>query len=183
MHLHRLNNAIHRDLGYFLAGTTVLYAVSGLALNHANQWNPNFAISRQDVHTQIPEDVAAVTKQWAIGILEPLGKRDHYQSHDFPTPSKVKIYLDDGSVLVDLKTGKGVLESVTKRSFLYQINCLHVSPKQAWLLFSDFLAAGLVVVSVTGLFMLKGRNGIAGRGAVLAAAGILIPLAFVLSIR
>jgi hypothetical protein len=48
-------------------------------------------------------------------ILEPLGEQDHYRSHDFPTSSKVKIYLDEGSISFDLKNGKRVVESVTKR--------------------------------------------------------------------
>ncbi len=183
MRLRRLNNAIHRDLGYFLAGTTILYAISGLALNHVDDWNPNFIIKRQDVQTPIPKDVAAVTRKWVLGVLEPLGEHDHYRSHDFPTPNKVKIYLDEGSVFVDLKRGKGIFESVTKRPLLYQINCLHVSPKRAWLAFSDFLAGGLIVVSATGLFVLQGRKGITGRGAIFATAGILIPTIFVLFIR
>lgn len=183
MRLRRLNNAIHRDLGYFLAGATILYAVSGLALNHVDDWNPNFVINRQDVQTPIPKDVAAVKREWALGVLEPLGERDHYRSHDFPTPSKIKIYLDEGSVFVDLKSGKGVFESVKKRPLLYQINGLHVSPRRAWLAFSDFFAAGLIVVSVTGLFVLKGGKGITGRGAIFAIAGILVPLVFALSIR
>src|SRR3989304_1844085 len=115
MRLRRLNNAIHRDLGYFLAGTTILYAVSGLALNHVNDWNPNFIIKRQNVQTPIPKDTAAVTRKWVLGVLEPLGEHDHYRSHDFPTANKVKIYLDEGSVFFDLKSGKGVFESVKKR--------------------------------------------------------------------
>ncbi|MHB1036089.1 MAG: hypothetical protein ACYC35_04460 [Pirellulales bacterium] len=179
MRLRRLNNAIHRDLGYLLAGTTILYAVSGLALNHVDDWNPNFIVNRQDVRAPIPKDIAAVTQEWVLGVLESLGERDRYRGHDFPTPNKVKIYLDEGAILVDLKSGVGVFESVTERPLLYQINRLHVSPKRAWLVFSDFFALGLIVVSATGLFVLKGRKGITGRAAIFATAGILVPIAYV----
>ena len=51
--------------------------------------------------------------EWVLGVLEPLGEHDHYRSYDFPAQNKVKIYLDEGSVFVDLKSGKGVFESVT----------------------------------------------------------------------
>jgi hypothetical protein len=34
MRLRRLITATHRDLGYFFAGLTVIYAVSGIAVNH-----------------------------------------------------------------------------------------------------------------------------------------------------
>lgn len=61
----------------------------------------------------VPKDVAAVTQEWVLGVLEPLGEHDHYRSYDFPAQNKVKIYLDEGSVFVDLKSGKGVFESVT----------------------------------------------------------------------
>ena len=36
------NRLIHRDLGYLCAGLTVVYAVSGLAVNHVRDWNPNY---------------------------------------------------------------------------------------------------------------------------------------------
>lgn len=182
MRFRRLNNAIHRDLGYFLTGTTILYALSGLALNHVDDWNPNFIIHRQDVQVQVPDNADSVTREWVVGVLEPLGEQTHYRSHDFPTPKKLKIYLDEGSVLVDLANGKGIHESVKRRPVFYQMNCLHLSPKWAWLVFSDIFAVALILVSLTGLFILKGRNGITGRGAILATAGILVPLFFLFSV-
>ncbi len=33
-----INNALHRYLGYFFFGMTVVYAFSGLALNHIHDW-------------------------------------------------------------------------------------------------------------------------------------------------
>lgn len=180
MRPHRLNNIIHRDLGYFFAGTTILYALSGLAVNHLHDWDPNFIIKRQDVQTPIPENIDTLSRQWVLGVLEPLDQQDNYRSHDFPTPKKLKIYLDEGSVFVDLESGKGVFESVTRRPFFYQINCLHISPKRAWLVFSDVFAVALIIIALTGLFVLKGRKGITGRGAILVAAGILFPLVVVL---
>ena len=34
--------ALHRDIGYFSVGLTVIYAASGLAVNHIADWGPNF---------------------------------------------------------------------------------------------------------------------------------------------
>lgn len=181
MRLHRLNNIIHRDLGYFFAGITILYAISGLAVNHVNDWNPNFIIERRDVQTPVVENRDAVSRQWVFDVLEPLGQKDNYRSHDFPSSTKLKIYLDDGSVFVNLKTGEGQLENVTRRPLFYQINRLHLSPKKAWLIFSDVFAVGLIIISGTGLFVLKGRTGITGRGAILATAGVVVPIIVMLS--
>ncbi|HQL31599.1 MAG TPA: hypothetical protein PLM67_15390, partial [Thermoanaerobaculales bacterium] len=40
--LRRLVIATHRDVGYFIAGLTVIYAVSGIAVNHIDDWNPSY---------------------------------------------------------------------------------------------------------------------------------------------
>ncbi|MDV7392429.1 hypothetical protein RZS08_13780, partial [Arthrospira platensis SPKY1] len=34
---------IHRDSGYFLFGMTIIYAVSGIALNHINDFDPSYS--------------------------------------------------------------------------------------------------------------------------------------------
>ena len=34
--------AIHRDVGYLVVGLTLIYALSGLAINHIQDWDPNF---------------------------------------------------------------------------------------------------------------------------------------------
>jgi hypothetical protein len=31
---------IHRDFGYLFFGVTLVYAVSGIAINHLDDWNP-----------------------------------------------------------------------------------------------------------------------------------------------
>ena len=34
--------AIHRDVGYSAVGLTVVYAASGIAVNHLADWDPNW---------------------------------------------------------------------------------------------------------------------------------------------
>ena len=41
----RWNNVLHRDLGYLVFALTFLYAVSGVAVNHTHQWNPNNVVT------------------------------------------------------------------------------------------------------------------------------------------
>lgn len=182
MHLRRWNNAVHRDLGYFLTGVAVLYAVSGLALNHADHWDPNFVVARRPVQAPPVQNASDIDRRWIARTLTPLDEDRHYRGHDFPTPDKLKIYLDEGSVSLDLADGRGTYESVRRRPVLFRINCLHVSPKTAWRVVSDLFAVGLIVVAVTGLFVMRGRRGITRRGAALAAVGLLIPLAFLLAV-
>lgn len=182
MRLRRLNNILHRDFGYFFAGTTVIYAISGLAVNHIDDWNPNFIVNRQEVQVEPVDSLESVTTEWVADVLAPIGEQDHYRSHDFPTSNKVKIYLDEGSVFINLTSGEGEYETIRRRPVLYQLNALHLSPKKYWLIFSDIFCVSLVLICVTGLFVLRGRNGITGRGAILAGAGVIVPLLFLLSI-
>ncbi len=178
--LRKINNILHRDIGYFFAGTTIIYAISGLAVNHVNDWNPSFIIQREEVEVEAPIDRKEVDKAWVREVLKPLGEERAYLSHDFPTDKKVKIYLKEGSIFLNLMNGKGEYETIRRRPLFYQVNFLHLSPKRAWLVFSDFFAVGLIVIVVTGLFVLKGKRGIAGRGAVLVSAGLVVPLIFLL---
>jgi hypothetical protein len=46
--------------------------------------------------------------------------------------------------------------------------------------FSDFFCVALIVLSISGLFILKGKNGITRRGAWLTAAGVTIPIVFLI---
>ena len=62
---------------------------------------------------------------------------------------------------------------------LYEFNALHLNaPKRIWTLIADVYAAALIIVAVTGLFVLKGRRGITGRCAVFTALGVLVPTAY-----
>lgn len=51
----KLNNVLHRDLGYLAAGLTLVYTISGVALNHRHQWNPSWKLEVENrTFAQIP---------------------------------------------------------------------------------------------------------------------------------
>ena len=81
---------------------------------------------------------------------------------------------------VDTATGKVVDEGQKPRFFLRVANWLHLNRgKKAWTYFSDAYAVGLLFLACSGLFMIPGRKGLIGRGAVLVALGAAIPIAYV----
>ena len=43
------NRAVHRDFGYLFFGMTIIYALSGIAINHINDWNPNYKVYTEDI--------------------------------------------------------------------------------------------------------------------------------------
>jgi hypothetical protein len=59
---------------------------------------------------------------------------------------------------------------------LYQANALHLNRLKGWKWASDVFALILIILSLTGLFVLRGKHGMARRGKWLVAAGMLPPL-------
>lgn len=173
--IRRLNIATHRDLGYFFSTLIIIYCISGIALNHVNEWNPDFIIEKKIIQVNSDHKGGPITNEQIqeYGLL--VGEA-RYKVYDTPTPDRVKIYYDNASLLIDFSQGTGVYEKVSRRPVFYQSNLLHRNSIRGWKWASDVLAAMLITISVTGLFILRGKKGISGRGKWLIAAGALPPL-------
>src|ERR1700741_4125065 len=66
--------AIHRDVGYLAIGFTIIYAISGIAMNHMDDWDPRLdASARIGKITPVADDatddaaVALVAKAAGTG--------------------------------------------------------------------------------------------------------------------
>ena len=174
--LRKWSRILHRDIGFFFVGTSIIYGLSGIALNHLKDWNPNYVvesnnfttsqiISSQNAEQQIPE------------LLEELHIKDQYKTHYFPDKNHLKIYLQGGSTIeLNTASGIGTLELLRKRPVFYQTNYLHYNPNTAWTFFSDFFAFSLILFALTSLFMVRGKKGASGRGGIYIIAGIIIPV-------
>jgi hypothetical protein len=171
---------IHRDLGYLFFGLAIAYGASGLALDHLRDWNPNYSIVRREVQLPAPGAGQSVKKDDAQKLLAQLKVEGAYQSHYYPVESDLKIFFQGGSVVLDRATGKGVLETLKKRPLLNTFNRLHYNPGRWWTWFADGFSIALLLMAFTGIFMLKGYQGITRRGGILVAIGILVPTFIVL---
>lgn len=178
MNLSKLNRITHRDLGYLVAGLTIIYAVSGIALNHKHDWNPNYIIENQSFDAEINFKRETLNEDMAQDILKKVPGSYNYKTFYFPSGNILTIFVDGGSVRINTTTGQGVIERIRNRPLFYQINFLHYNPGRWWKYFSDIFCIALILVTITGLFIIKGRNGITRRGAILTAAGIILPLLF-----
>lgn len=176
----QLNVATHRDLGYFFVALVVIYCISGLALNHIDDWNPDFIIKKQDVALNKTYTREEVDNKDAITAFGKLVGEDNYKVFDFPTHDQVKIYYDNASLHLHLHDGTGVYEQVKRRPLVYESNVLHRNSLKGWKWASDIFAVLLIVISITGLFVLKGKHGIKGRGKWLVGAGLIPPIVAIL---
>ncbi len=173
--LARLNVAAHRDIGYACASLILAYCLSGIAVNHIGDWNPDFVITKQTVSLPRSLTKEQITPE-RIEEFGRLVKEDSYKIYDFPTSDQMKIYYDNASLHVNLTTGEGTYEKVSRRPLLYQVNALHLNRLQGWKWVSDVFALVLIVLSLTGLFILRGKYGLARRGRWLVLAGLVPPI-------
>lgn len=171
------NRAVHRDLGYVFAALTVIYALSGIAVNHIDDWNPNYDITRY-IFT-VPEGKRDIeTKQDVIDMLKWLDEDGTYKKHYFPDPGVLKVFLKGGTAWVDLESGEGSIDMIKRRPVFHFANYLHYNPGKWWTWVADIFAGALIILAISGLFILKGKNGMLWRGTILTLLGILIPLVF-----
>jgi uncharacterized protein len=178
MNLSKLNRSTHRDIGYLITGLITVYALSGIALNHKHDWNPNYIVNNFEFTTDINIKRETFNDETARKILKGLPDNPEYKTYHFPSGNTLTIFIEGGLIHIDAISGKGVVERISKRPLFYQLNSLHYNPGKWWKYFSDIFCLSLLTVSYTGLFIIKGKNGITRRGAILTLIGILLPLMF-----
>lgn len=175
MNIRKLNRAVHRDLGYFFFGMAIIYGISGIALNHRHHWNPNYIITQQSYQLEMPRNDMS-GKDLSLHFLKQMGEENNYRTQ-LVTGSNLRIFIEGGSININLDSGNANLEKIRKRPVFHQVNFLHYNtPRKLWTWFSDAFAAGLIILAITGLFVLKGKNGITRRGAWITSAGVIIPI-------
>jgi uncharacterized protein len=175
--LRRWNNALHRDIGYLAVGMTLVYAISGIVLNHFKSGDfkhPDYGTKTELFQVELPS-TDKPGKAYALSVLQQIDEQNAYKSHVNGT-GYMQIFIDNGTVYVNLTDGSAQLDKKIQRVILKEFNLLHYNNIKQWFTwFSDIYAIALIILAITGLFILRGKNGILGRGAWLTAAGILIP--------
>lgn len=169
--------AIHRDLGYLAVGLTVVYAVSGLAVNHIADWDPNFVAATRVLPWTAPlppgDAEAAEALRAAFGLDE--APTDLFRL----SATELQASCAGGTLHVDVLKGTATQRVQQPRFFLRVANWLHLNRgKAAWVGFADGYAIALLILAGTGLAMIPGKKGFVWRGLVLASLGAAIPIAY-----
>ena len=169
--------AIHRDAGHLAVGLTAVYALSGLAVNHIADWDPNFVnYSRVVELGPLSGSDEAIAAQVGAKLSIDDKPSETYRASE----TQLELVFDQRTVHVDTATGHVVDEGQRPRLLLRAANWLHLNRgKKSWTVIADAYAAGLLLLAVTGMVMLPGRKGLLGRGGVLVLIGVAIPIAYV----
>jgi len=171
--------ALHRDIGYFAVGLTIVYATSGLAVNHLKDWDPNFKQVNRTHQLALPlpkdDDAAAKSALQTLGVHE--SPREVYRASD----TQLDVVFDKRTFHVDTTSGVVHEEGQAARPLLRLANWLHLNRgKKAWTYVADSYAVFLLFLAISGLFMIPGRKGLLGRGAIVAVLGAAVPVGYVL---
>jgi hypothetical protein len=179
--LRKWSRILHRDIGYFFIFTSLIYGISGIALNHMSDWNPNYSVELKHFTTNLDLGNTSFVKTNILKLLDNIDDSDNYKKHYYPNKSQLKIFLKGGSsIIVNVENGNGTAEYLKRRPVFYESNFLHYNPNRIWTWFSDAFAAALILFSITSLFMVKGKKGIIGRGGIYLVLGIIIPIVFLM---
>lgn len=178
----KLNRSLHRDIGYFCIGLTLVFAISGIALNHVEDWNPNYEVSHE---IKILNGLAnkLETLEFEAWLVTKLELNVDIKARFWETPDTYKLFTkQDHTLIITPSKNQVVIQQIKPRLLLRSFNFLHLNEaRKAWTYFSDFYALLLIYLALSALFMVKGKKGVWGKRGLLVIAGIAIPASFILS--
>ena len=170
--------AVHRDVGYLAIGFTVIYAISGIAQNHIEDWG-DVSYKATETTTTIPEIPAATPDDEAIARVVAAAHLGAPTAR-LRAGDEIRLEYANGSKATLIGTQLTV-QSRSRRVFIGAANWLHTArQKKGWKYVADAFAVFLLYLAISGIFMIKGKLGLKGRGAVLISIGVAVPVAAVL---
>lgn len=168
---------LHRELGFLAVGLTVVYAISGIAVNHAHHWDANY--ERTLVERSIEAPGTGPTLEVQPVVLERLGVTVPVKGVWRASTEVLQVFVEGGQYDVDLATGRVTAHGFAKRPVFFDVNFMHLnSGKAPWTGIADAYAGILIVLALTGPWLIGGSKGLKGRGGVMMALGIALPVVY-----
>ena len=84
--IRKWNRVLHRDIGYLAVGMSIIYGLSGIALNHLNDWNPSYNIKHWEIDLESSLNKEDINKDKVLSILDMYGETGNYKKdsgHDY----------------------------------------------------------------------------------------------------
>lgn len=178
----KICRTLHREFGYLVVGLTLVYAISGIAVNHAHHWDANYVRTVEELQME-PVGVGP-TAEIRPQVLQRLALTHPIKNTWRADARTFQVFVEGGGYDVDLVTGQVQVHGFRKRPLLYDLNFMHLNTGKApWTGVGDVYAGILVVMALTGIFLVRGRKGLVGRGGVMMGLGILLPLIYAVVMR
>ncbi len=164
---------IHRDLGFLMVGVSIIYATSGIIVNHMGSTDPAYKTVTEELIVESNLMQSEIEQLFAERemVVRRIAKVDEEHS---------RVMLEGGVGMYNSVTGELVYEQHTRREIIYWFNRLHYNKVRGWSFMGDFFAISLIFFAISGVIMVRGKKGINGRGKWYLLVGIAIPIIYVL---
>ena len=112
VHWRKWLRILHRDIGYIATGLTVIYSISGIAVNHVQDWNPNYVITKTTTKINPVPDSLVSSGNLVGFILKKIGETGKLKNSFYPDSTSVKIFVEGNTITANLKTGEVLQEKI-----------------------------------------------------------------------
>ncbi|WP_352420978.1 PepSY-associated TM helix domain-containing protein [Proteiniphilum sp.] len=165
---------LHRDIGFVMVGLSLVYGISGILLNHMNGKDPSYKV--ENIYLTFAQGLTPgeFTQTWQSEPARP--KLNNIGE----AAGKYRLMLQGGIGEYDPQTGMVQYQTSRKKPVAYWVNRLHYNRVKGWLPMADIFAGSLIFLAVSGLFMVKGKHGIAKRGKWYLLIGLFIPFLYII---
>ena len=94
---------LHRDLGYFYIGLIISFALSGILMNHRDQFHAEkYNVETKNIEVKLPKK-EAITEDFAKNIIKQFDVADIYRKHKIKGET-LRISFKNTDVEVDINT-------------------------------------------------------------------------------
>lgn len=171
------HRTLHRDIAYFYVGLIIAFSISGIALNHRQNFDSQeYTVRTVGVQLDLPSELSAITENYLKSETKSLTENEFRGFR--MVGDEVRVYFKDAYAHINLQTGTGEIEYVETIPVLGQMTILHKTTNSWWIWFSDVFGVGMLAIAITGMFISSGKNSFNKRGWKLAILGLIFPFIF-----
>ena len=182
--------SLHRDLGYFTIGLTLIYALSGVVLSvRGLGW------FKQELNNQIIMKTQIQNKEFNKAFIDTVKKGNlpiifPEDSYKYLNRLHLKIVKEDNNIIhfnawKSLNIFYNTQSGTTNISFKKYPQAIEIfldahkaSHESAWFYLAMFYSVVLSFFAISAMFMVRGKYGFKRRGVYLMFAGIIVVVGF-----
>lgn len=162
---------LHRDMGYFAVGMSLVYALSGFFLSHKNVFS---ATRTETVEFKLAAGLELLDFREAVDRETDVDLTYSRQKGEY-----ISFFFEGGEGDYHIPSGQVHYESYSRRGLMLFINQLHLNQRKGWVAVADVFSFLLVFLALSGLVMVRGRKGFLKRGIWFMLLGFVLILIFV----
>jgi hypothetical protein len=184
--LSNISRSLHRDLGYFFIGITLIYAITGFILSARGlgwfKYDYNFQtnISKNISSDDFKEKLITEAKNGKLDYIYKVGTKSVVEKNikrlTFSKEENDTLYFDYKymHVIYNKNSGEANIDYKSYPAFLQMFISSHLSSNnRAWYYLALVYSIVLAFFALSAIVMVKGKYGFKKRGLSLMLAGIL----------